>query len=140
MEPGPRTRDGPATSGLAHWLGFVASGGIAFATDTGLLLLLTKVAGYGPFSSRAVSIPAAIVAGWLAHRTLTFRVTAPPSLAELLRYASLQSLSIAVNYALYAAILLLRPATEPLVALILSSAVAMVIAYLGMRLGVFRGR
>ena len=46
----------------------------------------------------------------------------------------------AVNYGLFVLILLARPAIEPLVALVVSSAVAMVFAYLGMRFAAFRQR
>ncbi len=67
-------------------------------------------------------------------------VAAPPSLVELTRFAGLQSLSALVNFGAYAAVLLWRPGTEPLVALVAASCVAMVVAYVGMRFAVFRGR
>lgn len=140
MAPDPAVSKGAVTSGLCHWLGFLASGGIAFATDAGLLFLLTRHLGVEPIVARALSIPVAIVASWLAHRTLTFRMPTPPSLVELTRFAGLQSLSALVNFGAYAAVLLWRPGTEPLVALVAASCVAMVVAYVGMRFAVFRGR
>ena len=79
-----------------------------------------------------------MLAGWLAHRTFTFALSVPPSLAEFLRYALVGWTVAAINYGVFAAIVLMRPATEPLIALFVSSLVATVFAYAGMRYGVFR--
>ena len=46
----------------------------------------------------------------------------------------------AVNYGLFVVIVLAYPGIEPLVALVVSSAVAMVFAYLGLRFAAFRQR
>ena len=43
-----------------------------------------------------------------------------------------------VNYGIFAVIVLLRPTIEPLLALFISSLIAMVFAYLGMRFAAFR--
>ena len=64
-----------------------------------------------------------MVAGWLMHRTFTFRVAARPSLPEFLRYAGVAWTAAAVNYGLFVLIVLARPATDLLVALVISSAV-----------------
>ena len=79
-----------------------------------------------------------MVAGWLMHRTFTFAVQARPSVAEFVRYAGVAWTAAALNYGVFVAILLVRPGTEPLVALVVSSVAAMVFAYLGMRFGAFR--
>ena len=132
------TPGAPDRSAIAHWLGFLASGGLAFVVDAGLLALATHGLGMDPLLARVGSVGAAVLAGWLAHRKWTFAVKAAPSLGELFRYVLVQAGSIAMNYAIYAAILLLRPGTEPLAALLVSSALAAAVAYIGMRLGVFR--
>ena len=90
--------------------------------------------------ARLAAIAVAMVAGWLMHRTFTFRVTARPSLPEFLRYAGVAWTAAAVNYGLFVLIVLAYPAIEPLVARVISSAVAMVLAYLGMRFAAFRHR
>ena len=46
----------------------------------------------------------------------------------------------AVNYAVFGAVILLRPATPLLLALIIASCVAMFVSYFGFRYGVFRNR
>lgn len=123
---------------VRHWLGFLVSGGAAFAVDALVLELLTALLGIAPIVARLIAISLAMVAGWLMHRTLTFAVQARPSVAEFVRYAGVAWSAAALNYGVFVAILLVRPGTEPLVALVVSSVAAMVLAYLGMRFGVFR--
>lgn len=131
---------GPGRSPVRHWAGFLASGVIAFAVDAGVLTLLTRGFEADPFVARLAAIAVAMVAGWLAHRRLTFAVSAPPSVAEFVTYATLAWSVAALNYAVYAAVLLLVAGTDPVVALVVSSLAAMTASYLGMRLGVFRKR
>ena len=125
---------------VRHGLAFLVSGGTAFVIDALVLKLLTSVLGLHPIVARLAAIALAMVAGWLMHRTFTFRVGGPPTLPEFVRYAGVAWTAAAVNYALFVLIVLARPATDPLVALVISSAVAMVLAYLGMRFAAFRKR
>jgi putative flippase GtrA len=56
-----------------------------------------------------------------------------------MRYAGLQSaVSLFVNYGVFVLVLLVRPQTEEIVAMVVSSAVAMVFSYFGMRYAAFR--
>ena len=125
---------------LRQGLGFLVSGGAAFAIDALVLGLLTTLLGFNPIPARLVAISLAMVGGWLMHRTLTFAVSTPPSVAEFLRYAGVAWTAAALNYALFVLILLARPGTEPLLALVVASVAAMVFAYLGMRFAAFRKR
>ena len=125
---------------VRHALGFLASGGTAFAVDALVLLLLTAWLGVNPMAARLIAISLAMVAGWLMHRTFTFTVTKSPSVPEFLRYAGVAWTAAAVNYGVFVAILLARPATKPFAALVVSSAAAMTFAYLGMRFAAFRQR
>ena len=132
--------NGVASNGqhlVKHGLGFLFSGCLAFAVDAAVLLALTRL-GFHPIAARIFAISVAMVAGWLAHRRFTFRLQTPPTLHEFLRYAAVQWTVAAINYGLFVAIVLLRPAIEPLYALLASSLVAMVFAYLGMRFAAFR--
>jgi putative flippase GtrA len=124
---------------LRHGAAFLLAGGTAFAVDAAVLALLTAVFGVHPIPARVVGIALAMVAGWLMHRTFTFAVPTPPSLPEFLRYASVAWAAAAVNYAVFVLILVARSGTHPLVALLLSSIVAMVFAYVGMRFAAFHG-
>lgn len=132
---GPQSR---AVDDWRHWAGFVASGLIALSVDATILEILTRLAGLGPLLARIAAISVAMVAGWLAHRRLTFNVRHRPSLREFVTYAGLAWFSAGVNYAAFAAILLLRPDTAPFAALVAASLVAMTVSYLGMRFGVFQ--
>lgn len=123
---------------VRHGLAFLFSGTLAFLIDAAVLKLLTAVLGMHPILARLIAISIAMVAGWLAHRRFTFRVTTPPNLAEFSRYAAVQWTVAAINYGIFVAIVLLWPAIEPLYALFVSSLVAMVFAYAGMRFAAFR--
>lgn len=123
---------------LRHGLGFMASGAAAFTVDAAVLALLTSVAGIHPIVARLAAISLAVVTGWLMHRTLTFAVPVPPSVAEFLRFAGVAWVAAAVNYSTFVLIVLARPGIEPLVALVLSSIIAAIFAYLGMRFAAFR--
>jgi putative flippase GtrA len=123
---------------LRHGLAFLVSGGVAFAVDALVLELLTRAFGVPPIVARIAAIALAMVAGWLMHRTFTFMVEAPPSLAEFLRYAGVAWSAAAVNYGVFVLVLLAWPAVEPLAALVVSSVAAMTFSYLGMRFAAFR--
>jgi putative flippase GtrA len=123
---------------LRHGLAFVFSGSLAFLIDAGILQLLTAILGLHPILARIVSLSFAHVAGWLSHRRFTFRLTTPPTLAELARYVGVQSTVALLNYAIFVAVLLLRPSTMPLLALFISSGIAMFFSYFGIRFAAFR--
>jgi putative flippase GtrA len=123
---------------MRHGLGFLVSGSTAFAVDALVLQLLTALLGINPIAARLAAISLAMVAGWLMHRTFTFAVQAPPSAIEFLRYAGVAWTAAAVNYGVFVLIVLARPGTQPLAALVVSSAAAMAFAYLGMRFAAFR--
>ena len=128
----------PGTAGVRHWLGFAVSGLISFAVDSGLLYLLTRAFSLSPFLARPIAIGCAMTAGFLAHRRLTFAMTGSPTLAEFIRFVAVAWSASVVNYAIFAGILLWRPATEPLLALIAATTLSMVVSYVGFRFGVFR--
>ncbi len=125
---------------VRHGGGFLVSGLIAFSVDATTLWLLTRWGGLNPFSARVVAIGAAMVAGWQSHRRLTFNVSVPPSLGEFGRYAGIAWSAAALNYLVYAAILIARPNVPPLGAMVAATIVSMGFSYLGMRFGVFRPR
>lgn len=131
----------PAAQGrgvIRHGAGFLVSGTLAFLVDALVLALLNRGAGLDPFVSRLFALSAAMVTAWLAHRRWTFAVEERPSLREFLNYAALAWTVAALNYAIYSAVLLLMPQTDPIVALVIASVAAMGVSYVGMRFGVFR--
>lgn len=124
-------------SGLQHYGGFVVAGLVALGIDAAVLTLLTNAFGLSPFIARLVSISAAMVASWQINRRLTFAAKDPSTLEEFGRFAAVSWVAQAVNYSLFAAILLLLPDTSLITALIAASLVAMFVSYAGFRFGVF---
>jgi putative flippase GtrA len=120
-----------------HILRFLASGTLALLVDAAILALLNRGFGFDPFVSRLVAISIAMVVGWLAHRSITFSLQRPPTIREFLGYASVAWMAAAVNYGVYAGILIAQPATPPLISLFIASLITMVLSYTGMRFGVF---
>ena len=123
---------------VRHGLAFLISGGTAFLVDALVLKALTALAGLHPILARTAAIALAMVAGWLMHRTFTFRVAARPSVPEFLRYAGVAWSAAAINYGVFVLVVLVFEGVEPLLALLVSSAAAMAFAYLGMRFAAFR--
>jgi putative flippase GtrA len=97
-----------------------------------------RFVGLDALLARPFAIGVAMVVSWFINRTVTFAVEAPPSLREFGRFAAVSWTSQVVNYLVFAAILVARPATPPLLALVLASLVAMFLSYFGFRYGVFR--
>lgn len=124
---------------LRHWGGFLLSGLIALSCDAAVLQIGILVFGLHPLAARLIAISVAMVAGWLAHRRLTFSLTTPPTLGEFTRYSAIAWTTAALNYAAFAAVLYFWPAAHPLLALAVASIVATFFAYIGMRYGAFRG-
>ena len=126
------------TGGARHWAGFAASGLIALSVDSFVLWALMRNFDLSPFLARLMAIAVATVAGFLAHRRLTFAVAGTPTLAEFGRFVVVAWSSSVVNYLTFAAILLLRPDTAPLLALVAATFVSMFLTYAGLRFRVFR--
>lgn len=131
------SRRGAAAVGpLRHYGGFLLAGLLALATDATILEALGH-AGLHPLLARPVAIAIAMFVSFLVNRSITFAMPGRPSLREYARFAAVSWSAQAVNYAIFGAILIARPATPPLIALILASLVAMFVSYFGFRYGVF---
>ncbi|MCH9806537.1 MAG: GtrA family protein [Alphaproteobacteria bacterium] len=126
-----------ARSTARHGAGFLIAGTLAFLTDAVILSLLNQGAGVDPFVARVFSVCCAMVVGFIGHRTLTFRVAGRPTIKEFAAYAGVAWSTVAVNYAIYSAVLLGWPGSSALFSLIVASIVAMSWSYCGMRVGVF---
>jgi putative flippase GtrA len=127
----------PTQSRLRHMLGFLISGILAFITDVGIAKGLNVFLGWPWPISRLLGIAGAMLVAWLAHRNLTFAVKVPPSVREFVRYAGLASSTAVLNYVIFLAVLWMLPNLDGSIAIGISSLVAMVYSYAGMRFGVF---
>jgi putative flippase GtrA len=72
------------------------------------------------------------------HRRVTFNVSAPRSLAEFLRFASVALTANALNFAVYSLLLIGWPKLNYLIAIVIATAIATAFSYAGFRFGVFR--
>jgi putative flippase GtrA len=124
-------------SKFRHFGGFVLAGVLAFATDAGVLKLLTATTALGPFVARPIAIILAMMVSWGINRTITFAESKPPSWSEFVKFAAASFGGQVINYLVFAAILTLRPATDTTLAIAAASGVAMFAAYAGFRFGVF---
>jgi len=122
---------------LQHGLAFLLSGCFSFTVDASITKLLT-LAGLHPILARLIAVAIAIYCSWRAHRRFTFRLTTPPTFAEFTRFAAVQWSVAALNYGIFVVIVLLHPTIEPVLGVFISSLIAMVFAYLGMRFAAFR--
>ena len=126
-------------SGTARVARFALVGGIGFVVDTGSLAALHDGAGLDPFSARLLSISVAALITWRLNRALTFGASPASQAAEGLRYAVVAFAAAALNYALYAAVLLAVPGLHPVAAVVAATLVAMCFSYLGYSRFVFGG-
>jgi putative flippase GtrA len=125
---------------VRHGLSFLASGTVAFAVDASVLELLSAGLGVHPILARPAAISLAMIAGWLMHRTYSFAVSAPPSVGEFVRYASVAWTAAAINYGLFVLIVVLAPRIAPLLAMVGSTLPSMILSYFGLRFAAFRNR
>jgi putative flippase GtrA len=125
---------------LRHYGGFVLAGGLGFAADAAALWLLTQEAGVSPFLARLVGIALGVLISWLVNRSVTFEATAPASFIEFVKYSTAAWSAQAVNYAVFGAVLLAWPQTDPMTAFVIACLVSIPTSYIGFRFGVFRHR
>jgi len=117
---------------------FVVAGSIGFVADAGMLALLLAVTPLGPFAARVLAILFAMGVTWAFNRAITFGRSRHSVLTEGARYGGVGLLSAAVNYFIYAAVLLALPWVHPLAAVVVASAGAMAFSWLGYSRFVFQ--
>lgn len=119
---------------------FIVVGGIGFVIDAAVLSWLVHAMEWRPLRARIVSFFAAVTATWAINRRYTFadrRSYRAPQ--EYSRYIATQTLGAVLNYAVFAAAILMLPviAHYPVLPLALGSGVAMFFNYFAMQRWVF---
>lgn len=116
---------------------FILVGGTGFIVDAAFLqfLLVTGVA--GPFAARIISIILAAFVTWRLNRRFTFGPSETGQAAEGARYGSVVAASSAINYAIYAGLLMIFIGLTPFFALVVASIGAMCFSYAGFNLFAF---
>ena len=90
---------------MQQYFRFLIVGSIGFVLDAGLLFLLIQF-GFSPVLARIPAISTAVIVTWLLNRQLTFRVDAPKSHAEALRYIVVAAVSALLNFAVYTVLII----------------------------------
>lgn len=117
---------------------FAVAGATGFAIDALVLISLLHWTGLGPYFARAIAIVTAMAATFIINRTLAFGASGRPLAEEGARYGGVGLSTSLANYLIYSGVLLAIPATPPFFALVIASAAAMVLSYLGYSRLVFR--
>jgi len=112
-------------------LRFLLTGGIGFVVDAAVLMLLLRATPLDPFSARLLSIAVALSATWMLNRHITFGPSSRALAIEGARYGGIGMATSLINYCVYSGLLFTFSGMPPLTALLLASAVAMVLSYLG---------
>jgi putative flippase GtrA len=123
-------------------LRFGVVGAIGFAVDGGVMQLITATTGVSPLIARAFSFPLALSVTWALNRTWTFetgRTRAP--LSQYRRYVAVQIAGFAINYAIFAGLVMMGGVWRdwPLLALMVGALVSMIFTYVLSRQLVFSG-
>jgi len=116
---------------------FVVVGCLGFVVDAGVVFVLYET-GVSPVVARIPALAAAILTTWTLNRTLTFRVNAPKSRNEVLRYVAVALSAAALNFLLYTALVLMG--VWPVAAVAASTIVLLFYSFFGYRRFAFRPR
>lgn len=113
---------------------FALVGAAGFIVDAGITAALVQL-GWGPRSARMPAIAAAILLTWLANGRFAFRAGRGLDAGGLARYVAVASVAAAVNFGIYA-ILVLPLGSIPL-AIVIATSVSMLLTFVGYRYLVF---
>ena len=126
-----------------QFLHFCVAGVLGFLVDAGLVELLVKAAGVGPYLARVVSVSAAILTTFTYNREISFRASrSDRPLREFGRYLLGNAGGLSVNYGTYAACIAgLALAREwPVLAVAAGSVAGMLVNFASARYFVFVAR
>ncbi|MGO8799126.1 MAG: GtrA family protein [Roseiarcus sp.] len=105
---GPQTLD--ARDALARQIpAFLIIGALGFCLDASLTVLLVRSFGVPPLLARPPAFVVVTLVNFVLNRAFTFRHSQTPWLRALGRYVLVCLAGLAVNYAVYAALLALAP-------------------------------
>lgn len=92
--------------------------------DLLVLAVCLQLIGLDPFTSRILSIWAAMTNNWFWNRIFTFKSAGRP-LSEYLRFVLVNSVGAVINYSTYGALLIILEGFSTYLAVILATLVAM---------------
>jgi putative flippase GtrA len=128
---------------VQQFMSFLLVGSAGFVIDAALFWIGHEQAHWSIFWARALSASVAVTATWLLNRAVTFRRHASEErAAEYFRYVISQGLGLVINLGVFAGTLWLIPSLRrvPIVALVLGSAVALLVNFITAKTFAFRAR
>jgi len=88
---------------------FLIVGSVAFIIDASLLRLFTTF-GFDPYTGRAMSVPPALIFGFIMNRRFTFRYDGnQKKRIQLPKYVAVQGVGATINYSIYAMLVAFVP-------------------------------
>ncbi|TPW26434.1 GtrA family protein [Pararhizobium mangrovi] len=117
---------------------FLIAGGVGFAVDVAVLMVLLHIVHMDVYSARFIAIGCALGCTWLINRNFTFDRSAHSLAVEGARYWSVGLSSALVNYCAYSALMMIDGDIPPVIALMVSSGCATLLSYTGYSRFVFR--
>ncbi len=124
---------------------FAAIGVLGYGVDAAITYACAKYLGLSPELARPPGFVVATVVNFLLNRAITFRHSETPLVRAFVRYCTVASAGLAVNYAVYSACVLLAPrfgfpVTPALLPVFVAagSGVAMILTFVGFRFFAFR--
>ncbi|MFD0848306.1 GtrA family protein [Sphingosinicella xenopeptidilytica] len=119
---------------LREGAAFLAVGGTAFVLGAASLEALVR-AGVSPYAAQVPALGLAILTTWMGNRRWTFRVDAPPTRREFLRYVGASLGGLVVNAATFSTLTYAGLPTTP--AFAAATVAAMGFNFLGYKFAVF---
>ncbi len=116
---------------------FALVGVIGFVIDAGLTTYLVVI-GLDPFSGRIIALCLAMFTTWRLNRSLTFGKSHTSQAHEGLRYGLIAVTAAAINYAAYAALIIVVSGIWPPIAVAAATGVSMIFSYIGYSRFAFR--
>ena len=107
-----------------QFIRFGMVGGSGLVVDLLVLAACLQLIGLDPFTSRILSIWAAMTNNWFWNRIFTFKSAGRP-LSEYLRFVLVNSVGAVINYSTYGALLIILEGFSTYQAVILATLVAM---------------
>ena len=120
-----------------RFIKFCAVGALGFCVDVALTLSLIAL-DLSPFAARIAAIGLTILFCWQLNRQLTFEASQGSALQEGARYFVVAALVGAINYMLYAIMLLIWPTLWPVIAITLATAACTLLSYVAYARFAFR--
>jgi putative flippase GtrA len=116
----------------SQFLKFAIVGAIAFVVDAVLLIIAIEGLNWAPEVARILSFLGAVTTTWYLNRTYTFATQTSPTVKEFISYVLAMSFGLAVNYAVFVAVIRLNEVAGayPVIALVPSTLAGMIINFL----------